>query len=280
MIRQPRTLEVRFIAVGFILFVGVTCSSVFARDPGDHAAFQAVNFPPAARLNRDQYRILTSYLDRKDSSPVPGLDQSFSRGVDTGFDEWSQNHNGRAATFLAVTHALSKATFHLDGQNILGTELIRELKKTLGDRIIVTLHRDLFDRWQTAGGRYTFHLANGKTEEGRINITPGGNLGGSLHHGYDRQGYTSNTRVPRLQINYRDRDSEADIDLDGYSPWKFGFIPNPNHLTWENSDVRYWHRRFVKKFGHPGFEVTRTLKRSDKSRESEANLEENVDDTP
>jgi hypothetical protein len=229
-----------------------------AKDPGELASYKAINFLPAARLTQDQHRILTTYLERPDTSIVPGLDHSVFRGVDSDFDEWHQSYDGKAATFMAITHTLSVTTFHLaHGQDIRAIDVVKDLKKTLGDRLIVTLNKVVFDQWQAAGGNYTFHLANGKTETGKIQINPGGGAGGSLHQGYDRQGYTSTTKVPRMQINYRDNDSEADIDLDGYQPFKLGFIPNPNHLTWENSDVRYWFRSYVKKFGDPGFEVSK-----------------------
>ncbi|MBX9768332.1 MAG: hypothetical protein K2X47_13745 [Bdellovibrionales bacterium] len=240
-------------------------SSLAGNDPGDQASYKAINFVPAARLTEMQHRILTTYLAHPTPGPVPGLDHDDFRGVDANFDEWNQSYDGRAATFLAVTHALSLTIFHLsEGKDLLAINMVKDLKRTLGDRLIVTLQKDLFENWQTAGGKYTFKLANGRTETGNMKVNSGSSMGGSLHKGYDRQGFTSNSKVPRLQINYRDSDSEADIDLDGYAPMKFGFLPNPNHLTWENSDVRYWYQNYVRKFGNPGFEVSKRTSRAAK----------------
>lgn len=248
---------------GFAILCAST-SALASRDPGSHSV-KAINFVPAARLSEIQHRILSTYLAQPAVAPVPGLDHDVFRGIDADFDQWNQNYDGRAATFLSLTHTLSVTTFYLaDGKEILAINMVKDLKKTLGDRMIVTLHKDLFDNWQNAGGRYSFQLANGKMENGDIQVKPGGSFGGSLHKGYERQGFTSNSKVPRLQINYRDSDSEADIDLDGYAPMKFGFIPNPNHLTWENSDVRYWYSSYVKKFGNPGFEVGKRSAQSNK----------------
>jgi hypothetical protein len=75
-----------------------------------------------------------------------------------------------------------------------------------------------------------------------------------LHHGSDIQGYTSYYKVPRIQISYQISNHEADIDLDGYAPWIGGVIPDPFHLTWQNSDTRYWPKEYRKSFGNPCWE--------------------------
>ena len=76
-----------------------------------------------------------------------------------------------------------------------------------------------------------------------------GDMHGSLHKGYDIQGYTSACYIPRIHWNYRYADASADIDLDGYPPIRW------EHLTDQNSDVRCWYEAYVLKFGNPGFTV-------------------------
>jgi hypothetical protein len=110
----------------------------------------------------------------------------------------------------------------------------------------------MFDRWKHSGGHFTWDVA--QPEKGRF-LFGDFSIGGEIHPGYDEQGYTSDWRAPRLQINYRMSDGQADVDLDGYAPWILGFIPNPFHMTYANSDVRQWYDSYVKKLGDPGFSV-------------------------
>jgi hypothetical protein len=112
------------------------------------------------------------------------------------------------------------------------------------------LDRALFDRWLKAKSRFRWKKPDGDYENGEIHFRSHTFIGSSLHKGYDIQGPTGVWRLPRLQFNYRYSDSEADIDLDGYSP-----LFDPKHLTYPNSDPRQWFDKIIKRFGDPGFRV-------------------------
>jgi hypothetical protein len=103
------------------------------------------------------------------------------------------------------------------------------------------------------GAKYRLVSVKGKVEEGKFNFNRG-DIGGSLHKGFDIQGYTSCCNQPRIQFNYRFSDNTADIDMD-VAAWYWHFIPNPWHLTYAGSDFRQHYSMYVKKFGDPGFRV-------------------------
>jgi len=135
----------------------------------------------------------------------------------------------------------------------MAVHLLGKIERVDGDRIFVHLNFPIFDHWMKSGAKFSLHRANGKIENGNFNFDQG-DLGGSLHKGFDIQGYTSYWRAPRIQINYRFNDNLADIDLD-VAAWFYGFIPNPDHLTYEGSDTRQWLPDYVKSLGDPGFQV-------------------------
>jgi hypothetical protein len=172
------------------------------------------------------------------------------------YESWISREDSHAATFLAITHVLDQMELDLgDGDHVFAIQMLKRVSRFEGDRIRVILDREIFDRWRSAGSKFTFVSSFGKRDDGRIKFRDHTILGGSLHEGYDIQGFTGVVRTPRLQINYRFRDSEADIDLDGYAPLILGFIPNLKHLTYENSDPRQWFEKLIKRFGDPGFRV-------------------------
>jgi hypothetical protein len=159
-------------------------------------------------------------------------------------------HDDRAAAFLAITFALRKTVLLGPAPRIVtALDMVEQLAEIGRDRLIVRLNAVAFSGWRGAGSRFTIYLANGSRESGSVQFNRG-DLGGSLHCGYDVQGYTSARDAPRIHWNYRENDGYADIDLDGYPPitWE--------HLTDRNSDVRCWYEAYVLKFGNPGFGVS------------------------
>lgn len=168
---------------------------------------------------------------------------------------WVEREPASAAAALALHHALSRTWIRLPEGEVPFAELLGRVRCFEGDRIRVRVTPERFRAWLDAGATFRIEREDGEEESGAVEFHAGTALGGSLHEGYEIQGFTSRSRVPRLQWNYRSDVSEADIDLDGRAPLKWGWFPNPGHATWENSDVRHWFPRFLEKFGSPGFEV-------------------------
>lgn len=190
-----------------------------------------------------------------------GISDSIISNGESTYEKWVREHDGEAAAFLAITKGLALLELDLGSRaKISALDMIVRIKKFAGDRVFVELDKMLVDRWQKNGGKFKFYKADGKTENDELKLGSG-NPGGSLHDGYDVQGYTSLTRVPRVQINYRYSDGEGDIDLDAYSPWIGGVIPNPKHLSYENSDPRQWYEKLVDKLGNPGFKVRKNARK-------------------
>jgi hypothetical protein len=207
----------------------------------------AQGFSPWETLTQKQSDLLREYLPELQNAVDPSV----------AYQAWAAENDGLAATYLALTQAMAAMTITLDqGEQRPLIDIVVRINQLEGDRVRFALDAGDFDRWKKAGAKFSWKKANGKTETGHFNFDSG-DLGGSLHAGYDQQGYTSYYKVPRLQINYRLSDSDADIDLDGYAPWIWGFIPDPVHLTYANSDVRQWLSEYIKKMGNPGFSVNK-----------------------
>ena len=161
-------------------------------------------------------------------------------------------HNDRAAALLAVCHALSRIDLHKGGgASINALDMTIDVRQLAGDRAYFVLDTSEFDRWRAASSKFTIRLADGTTETGQVRFNLGG-FGGSLHEGFSVQGFTSTLKVPRIQWNYRNCDSFADIDIDRYRP-----LDAIRHLSYANSDPRQWWDDYVAKFGNPGFLVRR-----------------------
>ena len=174
-------------------------------------------------------------------------------GEDDSVIAWNQltnDHDDQAANVLAVTAALVRVTVVAGDRHLPAFELIELFHLLTGDRLYSRLNGTLFDAWKRTG-RFAIARADGEREEGRVTFNRG-QLGASLHRGFDIQGVTALNRIPRIQWNYRNCDSLADIDIDGFSPWDVA-----HHLTYANSDPRQWYDRFQAKFGNAGFEVDR-----------------------
>jgi hypothetical protein len=170
-----------------------------------------------------------------------------------GAEKWrtlTARHDDWAAALLSVAAALSRVNTRVDGQAITGLDLVEELHLLAGDRLYARLAQASFQKWR-ATAQFEIRLANGTIESGRVQFNRG-QLGASLHRGFDIQGVTALNRLPRIQWSVRLCDGLADVDLDGFSPW------DPvRHFTYANSDPRQWYDDYKKKYGEAGFAVER-----------------------
>jgi hypothetical protein len=207
--------------------------------PEENPKYVATDFAPWNHLSAKQRGLLGKYLLR------------FEGGM--AYEKWVETNNGHASAFLAVTNALDRTTVHTSVGDFTALDMVTGVKRIHSDRIRVELDPVKFQEWNRTGGRFTIIKQDGKLEQGRVKFRDHTYIGSSLHCGYEIQGATSILKVPRIQFNYRYSDSEADIDIDGFSIFIWGFIPNPQHLTRANSDVRHWLDKYSKKFGDPGF---------------------------
>jgi hypothetical protein len=173
----------------------------------------------------------------------------------TLYRRWTEDFDDRAASFLSLTLALSRLMIDLPSHGgYTGADvLLRELTQIDGDRIYCVIDPALLAEWRAGGAKFRLERVDGKVETGDFGFDHG-DLGGSLHKGFEIQAYTSIRKEPRIQINYRSSDHLADIDLD-LAPWIWGFIPNPVHMTYLGSDSRQWLPLYEKKYGNPGFTV-------------------------
>jgi hypothetical protein len=172
--------------------------------------------------------------------------------ADEAWTDLASHNDDRAAALLAICGALSRTVLDLrNGQSVTALALITELTQLAGDRIYALLDRVTFGSWRDGDGRFAITRADGSVESGSVGFNRGG-MGGSLHEGFDVQGITSNTDMPRIQWNYRHCDGLADIDIDGYAPWDVF-----HHLSYANSDPRQWYSKFVSKFGQAPFNVNK-----------------------
>jgi hypothetical protein len=198
---------------------------------------EAVNFARWDCLNDGLRNLLRNFWGG-DDAVMPAL-----------WDGFAAEQDGRAAACLAISNALSRVAVHGCAPARTALDMLESLVEIRSDRLLVRLHRASFEQWFRGGAHFTIFLANGMKETSAVQFNRG-DAWGSLHTGYTLQGYTAALRVPRVHWNYREGDSAADIDLDGYPPTTW------EHLTDRNSDARCWQAAYVAKFGYPGFEVT------------------------
>jgi hypothetical protein len=239
-----------------LLFVGSSPASAYEnhKDHDQQPAnldekFQAGRFTAFEQLNPHQQQLLESYFEFLTGGQSPMTKQQLS----TAYATWNVQQDWMAAEFLAMTHVMSQTYLLIGDAEVQLLSIAKELKEVKGDRIYVNFDAPVFNAWLAGKQGFKFRLDNGRIETGTMHM--GGNQwGGSLHPGFDIQGFTSNRDLPRLQINYNRSQNLADCDIDAYPPFIGGVIPNPKHLTYENSDSRYWQANYRKKFGDPGFE--------------------------
>jgi len=225
-----------------------------ANSSSDCSYYEAVGFKPWSTLTPLQANLLSTYMHDKLGIERP----------EEQFLTWADNYNDLAASFLALTDVMSHLQILFkDGTSALGTSLLQKVNGIEGDRVRIVVDSKLMKNWMDNGGKFIINRADGGKETGQqdfVDHTVA--FAASLHKGYDVQWWSSVRKAPRIQINYRFGDSEADIDID-VAVWKWGFIPNPNHLTYAGSDSRQMYDDFVKKYGNPGFTVQlRTIKAS------------------
>jgi hypothetical protein len=230
-----------------LLLVFILAQSAFAGSQPAFFDFRAVDFN-RSEMSPLQKKLLGAYLKKTGTSfgqwtSLPAIDAT------------DNDTDGELAAFLGITKALTHLQIHLeDGRWIVADQLLKTVNEFKGDRLMVQLDTKTFDSWRDAGAEFILTRASGEIENGSFDFDHG-DFGGSLHEGSTIQGYTSYFLAPRIQINYNEDTHEADIDLDGYAPWIDGVIPNPHHMTWENSDIRYWFDEYQQSFGNPGFQV-------------------------
>lgn len=238
--------------------------------------YQAIYFKAWNQLSPRQQALLRTYFDHSAGSSTPSTPPLGAVGsfIDQNrlAREWSRlvvDHNDWAADFLAVTQALGCTTIDLgSGGKMNALEAVKGIDSLHGDRLYTIVDPAVFQQWRDAGGGFSIATADGETETGKVRFDRG-DLGGSLHRGYDLQWYTSVSNVPRIQWNYRAAGSLADTDLDAYAPWKDGLMPNPRHRTYNNSDPRQWLPSYIRKYGDPGFTVRKAAENVAEARASE-----------
>jgi hypothetical protein len=239
------------------VFVALVSSpTAFSEGPPPFFAYRAINFDQT-QFAPLQQKLLSAYLEKSGTTYDHWTtNKSEATSGNSGDNSGDNNDSdGMFAAFLGITHALTFMQIHLqDGRWITSDQMLVLVNSFEGDRLMVQLDSTLFDSWRAAGEEFILTRSSGEVEQGTFGFDHG-DLGGSLHEGSTIQGYTSYYLVPRIQINYNEITHEADIDLDGYAPWINGIIPNPRHMTWENSDIRYWMDEYQQSFGNPGFQV-------------------------
>jgi hypothetical protein len=225
----------------------------------------------AQALESESRACITPENRIKDTSPYEGYDfltwnyldmvQQNLVQTDVQYTSMTIGENGKATNFLALTQALSQTTLKIGEKEIRALDLIQEIKEIRTDRIFVILDQSLVKEWRNSGGFYAMALARGKSEVGHVGFFDHNTKDAGLHCGFDLQWYTDPSKAPHLHWNMRLIDGYGDIHLDGYKGWYFEVIPNYKHLTYANSDVRYWFDKFKKKYGVPKFLVRKEIKK-------------------
>jgi hypothetical protein len=214
--------------------------------PNDVAPNKGVDFTPWSELGAQQKGMLINFFG--------------NNLANASYLDLTVAEDGKAAAFLAVTNALSRVKFSPGTPNeISGLDIIEGIKEIRADRLILYLDVERIKTWLNSDLKYSIALNNKKKtfETGDIKVLDHTTASAALHCGYDYQWYTKAVKAPHLHWNVRLSDGQADVHLDGYSPWIDNFIPNPMHLTYANSDVRFWYPEYVKKYGEAGFNLVK-----------------------
>jgi hypothetical protein len=231
---------------GTVIFSQMACAQMHCLNPTvkerDDSNKVAVNFLPLAKFSPKQKALLESLVN-----------QSVSQEV---WENFIWEHNDQAATFLAVTKTLQSTDLDLGkSEAVSALDMVETLTEIRGVRLIANVNLGYFEKWVEAGGHYALHLVTHKDETGDISFANHSQKGGGLHCGFDIQGYTRYTQPPYIHWNVNRSTGSSDIHLDGRTPWIWGFVPNPTHLEYSNSDVRAWLSEYEKKYGNPGFTI-------------------------
>jgi hypothetical protein len=248
-------LSLLFCLSASAVFANMSCS--FAHEGAHGEASESRCLNPKEKGVDDSKYLAQSFVPMNSLSSRQRalLEDFFGKSLaQEDFDAFVAAHNDQAATFLALTNALAKTELDLgDGQSMKAIDMIQHISEIRGVRFISTVNLSEFTKWQQSGNKYIVHLVNHREETGNAKFEGHSQMGGGLHCGFDTQGFTHYTKPPYIHWNINDVTGNSDIHLDGFQPWYFGFIPNPEHLSYENSDVRSWLKEYEKKFGNPGF---------------------------
>jgi hypothetical protein len=214
---------------------------------------------PTVKEHDDSNKVAMNFVSFTKFSPKQKvlleslLGQSVSQEV---WESFIREHNDQAATFLAVTKSLQSTELEIGkSETVNALDMVETLSEIRGVRLIANVNLEYFEKWVGAGGHYAVHLINHKDETGDIPFADHSQKGGGLHCGFDIQGYTHYTKPPYIHWNVNRSTGSSDIHLDGRTPWIWGFVPNPKHLEYSNSDVRAWLSDYEKKYGNPGFTI-------------------------
>ena len=164
-----------------------------------------------------------------------------------GAKKWNKLQEEAQTTFLAITQALAQIR---TGEHETALDHIKKIDKIVGDpspgmgnasvfRLFVT-YNELFERWIKSGARYAqWRKKNRKT------VSAMGHTRNRPERFKFPQSRKTKSKVPNLQWTYKKNFRYGEIDLDGRRFFK--------HLTRRNSDVTAWYKKFVRKYGNPGF---------------------------
>ncbi len=212
--------------------------------PNDFSPKRGVDFTAWPDLDNQQKFLLTGLFG------PPGAEADYLKlGV---------TEDGKVVAFLAITNALSRLKFSPGTPNeVSGIDIVEGIKEIRADRLILYLDVERIKTWMNTDLKYSIALNNSKksSEKGDLKLFDHSTISAALHCGYELQWYTKAVKAPHLHWNVRLSDGQADVHLDGYSPWIDDFIPNPRHLTYANSDVRFWYPEYIKKYGEAGFNL-------------------------
>src|SRR5262249_22965332 len=151
----------------------------------------AAKFKEYEKLEEKQQGLLREYFKAGDEQEAARM-----------WKDLTEQYNDKAATFLAISHSLNLVIFTLkDNYSITGFQMVKSIRDLCGDRIKVEIDGDQLRQWREAGGEFSIIRHDGKIEQGHVRFDAG-DLGGSLHKCYEKQGYTSVSKSPRLQWNY------------------------------------------------------------------------------
>ncbi|HEX4923699.1 MAG TPA: hypothetical protein VFV50_06420 [Bdellovibrionales bacterium] len=207
--------------------------------------FVATQFPAWSKVSPRIRPLLEAYLAKLFNG---------QGDAESAYKAWLAKYNEQGSSLFATLHTLASIRISYGaGQDDDALSMIVAIDAVKGDRIRAVLDPSRFEAWRSSGGRYATRNG-GKDEAGEVKFNGHTTMGGSIHCGYDIQGYTKRGNPPSVQWNYRFKDSMADIDMDGHKPNWVG-IPNPKHYSYRNSDVRFWFDKYLKKYGTPGFQV-------------------------
>lgn len=207
--------------------------------------FVATRFPAWSGVSQRFKPLIEGYLAKKFNG---------QGDVETAYRIWLAKVNEQGSSLFSILHSLASIRISYGaGQDDDALSMVMAIDEVKGDRVRAVLDPARFEAWRKGGGRYLTPNGN-KYESGEVKFNGHTTMGGSIHCGYDIQGYTKRGNPPSVQWNYRFKDSMADIDMDGHKPHWVG-IPNPKHYSYRNSDVRFWFDKYLNKYGSPGFQV-------------------------